>query len=86
MRPRRETRPPFGGYDVGRVANPSAKSVALNPLVQDAFAKNPPKSLAEVAKRYGELFQRVAVVAGRAADRPADAGRSPGINPLRMRQ
>ncbi len=45
--------------DVGRIVNPSGKPVSINPLVRAAFAKDPPKSLAEVAKRYGELFKRV---------------------------
>src|SRR5205823_2814269 len=50
---------------VGRIVNPSAKTVggergrALNPLVREAFAKDSPKSLAETAKRYGELLARV---------------------------
>ncbi len=61
-----------------------------NPLVREAFAKDPPKSLAEVARRYGELFQRVdakasggrklpdnAASVGSTANQPADAGRSP---------
>jgi hypothetical protein len=62
--------------DVGRIANPSGKAAALNPLVREAFAKQPPKSLAEVAQRYGELFKKAT------AGAPIDAGRSPAQEEL----
>jgi mono/diheme cytochrome c family protein len=63
--------------ETSKFLNPTDPAVTLDPVVQKAFEGDPPRSLEDVARRYGSLFER--------AEKDCDINPDPTLQPLKDR-